>query len=191
MNNRALWRGIAKNKKGVNEWVVGNLIIVNDFFIKSGDAIMVSQGITRASLELNRVGAYKVVDPTTLGQCTGERDDDKTLLFEEDLVVYGHKDWCERCCADCDNCSKLSDNDTCNRDCEFYPTVCCPPCNIAGKIAVIRWRGDTHYPAFDFDEHDFDCNGLQHVIVDSDWFIRKIGNIHDNPELLVRGDKDE
>lgn len=47
----------------------------------------------------------------------------------------------------------------------------------------VVWCGEKYnYPAFDLLKYDYECNGLQYA--HDQCFIKVIGNIYDNPELL-------
>ena len=108
-----------------------------------------------------------VVIPETVGQYTGLKDRNGRRIFEGDIIQYA-----ERCEYDC-----------------YWESIEHPEeyegIDTQSWLArsAIEWCGENDYPAFDIEPHDFETNGLSWIIND-DFVIEVIGNIHDNPEIL-------
>lgn len=54
------------------------------------------------------------------------------------------------------------------------------------ETAAVVYCGESGYPAFDLQEHEFDCNGLAYIKQSGEYTCEVIGNIYDNQELLKR-----
>lgn len=54
--------------------------------------------------------------------------------------------------------------------------------NARGTSIVIYFAEQNEYPAFDLEEHDYECNALQYLHECGGMEV--IGNIYDNPELM-------
>lgn len=78
MNERFLFRG---KRKDNGEWVQG-------FYLELKDEL-IGEKITRHCI-LDNIGRTLNIDPATLGQCTGLRDKNGTLIFEGDIVRAKH-----------------------------------------------------------------------------------------------------
>ena len=145
MNYRRLFRGKTEN----GEWVVGWLL---------GNHSIIAKNQSVADLcEKCLIPKTTLVDPETIGQCTGlsapksyrgDKSDD-LLIFENDIVeVYD-----------------------CNGMLWFVGEV-----TYSGNGGFMLFRQNRHgIYGSDMDKHSFDFDEYHYKI---------IGNIHDNPELL-------
>ena len=95
------------------------------------------------------------IDKVIVMQCTGMKDDNKTLIYESDIVKY----------ADC---------------------PCSDALLVEWEYAKVVHGGEYNYPAFDLEDTDFDgTNGLSYIYGEG-WNIEVVGNIYENPELLIK-----
>ena len=103
----------------------------------------------------------------TIGQSTGLKDSRDKLIFEGDIIRYRYRDY-----------FSPEEPDGTEND---------------WTISAVSWHGERSYPAFDISSHDdhFEANGLSTLLLSDDVFFEVIGNIHDSPELLENGGKDE
>lgn len=117
---------------------------------------------------------YKNVIPETVGQYTGLTDKNSKKIFEGDIVRY----------ADID-------------EYQYYLECKESPEDYDEKLFKNMWTVDyvvygdkVGYPAFDFNSHNFECNGLSELCESYQYFYEVIGNIHDNPELLKEAENE-
>ena len=80
MNERYLFRG---KRRDNGEWVQGNLCYFNDPVRFRADKWCAKIG---SGLDMHN--PHKLVDPATIGQCTGLRDKNDMLIFEGDHVSF-------------------------------------------------------------------------------------------------------
>lgn len=109
---------------------------------------------------------YNVI-PETVGQYIGIYDKNHKDIFEDDILRYG---------------------DLIDYRC-FLESIDHPE-EYDGAImtegihnAAVVWCGNHDYPAFDLDDHDFECNGLSELCSGA-YTYEVIGNIFSNPELI-------
>lgn len=113
-------------------------------------------------------GGYCEVDPSTIGQYTGLTDKNGNKIFEGDIIRYADLyDY---------NCYLERIDNT-----EAYDKI---DFGHIWTVDEIVYGIKTGYPAFDLNNHDWDCNGLSELNESGNYFYEVIGNIHDNPELL-------
>ena len=106
--------------------------------------------------------AYEV-RPDTICQYTGLTDKNGKKVFEGDIFRYGQRfDYA---------CYLESIEHPEEYDGKIYDTDI--------EIDVVEWGIDMDYPAFDFKNHQFECNGLAQIMC-GDYEYEVIGNIHDN-----------
>lgn len=58
--------------------------------------------------------------------------------------------------------------------------------NIDSGIYIVKYHSDNEYPAFDLYHHEEEYNLISHAIIELDCFIKVIGNIYENPNILNR-----
>ena len=111
---------------------------------------------------------HAAVDPATVGQYTGLKDKNGKRIFEGDIIKYA-----------------------CNFDYDCYLESIERPEDYEGcdysdifTIDKVVYCDGCAYPAFDLDDHNFDCNGLAELVASMEYHYAVIGNIHDNPELM-------
>lgn len=137
------------------EWVDGSLFIDEK---KEKHEILIGYVNYRIGWE---------IDPETVGQYTGLTDKNGKKIFEGDILRYGQRvDYA---------CYLESIEYPEEYDEKIYDTDI--------EIDVVEWGIDMDYPAFDFKNHQFECNGLAQIMC-GDYEYEVIGNIHDNKELL-------
>lgn len=107
------------------------------------------------------------VDPETVGQFTGMTDKNGKRVFEGDIIRYGMI-YDYECYLE-----SLENPDAYDGEVYDYDI----------EVDSVGWCIDFEYPAFDLENHQFECNGLSHIMC-GDYEYEVIGNIHDNPELL-------
>jgi uncharacterized phage protein (TIGR01671 family) len=112
-------------------------------------------------------GKY-AVSPKTIGQYTGLTDKNGKKIFEGDIIRYAY----------------ITDYEMYNESLEF-------PEEYEGVDFSDLWTIDSvvygigiGYPAFDLNNHEWECNGLSNLSESCLFIYEVIGNIHDNPELL-------
>lgn len=76
MNDRYLYRA---KRMDNGEWVIGNLLL---------DIEKAKTLETYRIYPVDYVDICRIVDPSTICQCTGRRDEDSKLIFEHDIVGF-------------------------------------------------------------------------------------------------------
>lgn len=87
MENRYLYRG---KRIDTGEWIIGSLLVDKQQDIETGEQIEII-GIYPSEYK----DFAKKIDPSTICQCTGLKDDDGTLIFENDVLSL--KDEISKC----------------------------------------------------------------------------------------------
>lgn len=87
MENRFLSRG---KRIDTGEWIIGSLLVDKQQDIETGEQIEII-GIYPSEYK----DFAKKIDPSTICQCTGLKDDDGTLIFENDVLSL--KDEISKC----------------------------------------------------------------------------------------------
>lgn len=78
MENRYLYRA---KRTDNGEWIVGNLLVDKQQDVETREQIEIV-GIYPSEYK----GFAERIDPSTICQCTGLKDDDGTLIFENDVL---------------------------------------------------------------------------------------------------------
>lgn len=87
-----LFRGKSKRDSDSGEWVYGYLVPYFDIReYEDGYGDYFGKAITPGHLSCMEVE----VDPKSIGQYIGMKDEDGVKIFEGDVVAYRHKDWIE------------------------------------------------------------------------------------------------
>lgn len=115
------------------------------------------------------------VIPETVGQYTGLTDKNGKKIFEGDIIRYSDSGEYEM----------------------YLESLECPEeydgINFKNMWTIneVVYGIAINYPAFDLNRHDWEVNGLSNLSESGCYFYEVIGNIHDNPELLKVGDKND
>ena len=169
MNDRYLYRA----KRADNgEWVEGNLIHVNkDYYIceKPYECMEEYSSLNGQSYGF---GGFKFVDPSTICQCTGLKDENGQKIWENDIVDFlGHKG---RVKYECGSFGIAY------RECIDWEEIESNICHVTGcDNALCACENDNYISLWEiywnFNDED-DCLST----------IEVIDNIFDNPELLEK-----
>lgn len=172
MKREILFRGFHPDENGPQEitldgkkikgkWVQGDFVRpCNIVFETIGDDPALGQ--TNVTI----YNDYDVIHET-VGQYIGIEDRNKKKIFDGDILRYG---------------------DLIDYRC-FQESIDHPE-EYDGNImtegiytATVVWCGNHDYPAFDLDDHDFECNGLSELCSGA-YIFEVIGNVFSNPELI-------
>ena len=108
------------------------------------------------------------VIPETVGQYTGLTDKNGKKIFEGDIIRY----------ADEGEYNMYLESLECPEDYEGVDF------SDLWTYDIVVYGIAVGYPAFDLNNHEWECNGLSNLGESYQYFYEVIGNIHDNPELL-------
>lgn len=116
-------------------------------------------------------GLWHTVSPETIGQYTGlseKTDKNGKKIFEGDIIRY----------ADEGEYNMYLESLECPEDYEGVDF------SDLWTYDIVVYGIAVGYPAFDLNNHEWECNGLSNLGESYQYFYEVIGNIHDNPELL-------
>lgn len=152
------------------EWVQGRSILtlitgqpeeLKVYIPQSGELFSAEEGKTTGNLfSIN--GTFYKVDPKTIGQYTGLKDENGTLIFEGDIIEFedlGEEGWEYKEGFNFTNRAKVT--------LENY------------RVELTDWYSDNSARLDEMNEY-------WDAFVDGFEFCEVIGNCHDNPELLKR-----
>lgn len=162
-----LFRG--KTEKG--KWVQGSLIKRNIgcFIVDENNKC----ALRKTSEHLFDFESNLVISKT-VGQFTGLTDKNGTKIFEGDIIRY----------ADNDEYRMYLESLECPEEYEGISF------SDLWTIDSVVYGIEIGYPAFDLNNHEWECNGLSNLKESYQYFYEVIGNIHDNPELLKEQQND-
>lgn len=144
--------------RATGEWSYGNLDVkVNGVCIITPDD--------------TPFGKYGQVIPETVGQYTGLTDSNGEKIFEGDIIRYADEDEYRMYLESLEYP-------------EEYEGV---NFNDLWTVDEVVYGIEIGYPAFDLNNHEWECNGLSNLNESCQYFYEVIGNIYDNPELLKGG----
>lgn len=149
------------------EWVYG-MLTLDDFITYEEPHIERAYCIKAIPNEKCECLYWVQVIPETIGQYTGLTDKNGTKIFEGDIIRY----------ADNDEYRMYLESLECP---EEYEGV-----NFSDlwTIDSVVYGVEIGYPAFDLNNHEWECNGLSNLKESYQYFYEVIGNIHDNLELI-------
>ncbi len=160
-----LFRG---KRKDNGKWVIGSLIPkqTNTY----ADGFLIIEGAINYD-ELDNFhpsfSEHSVISKTT-GQYTGLTDKNGKKIFEGDIIRYADEDKYRMYIESFEHPEEYEGVDF----------------SEMWTVDEVVYCVETGYPAFDLNNHDFECNGLAELNESGEYFYEIIGNIHDNPELL-------
>ncbi len=146
-----------------NGFVYGSLVVSSNRYY-----ICVSGLCSSKSIINNGITTMVEVIPETIGQYTGLTDKNGKKIFEGDIIRY----------ADEGEYRMYLESIECP---EEYDGV---DFSDMWTIDSVVYGVEIGYPAFDLNNHEWECNGLSNLNESYQYFYEVIGNIHDNPELL-------
>ena len=145
-------------RKDNGEWVEG-ILFDNEVIVPQNQEILIFE---------NRLGSNircHLVFSETVGQYTGLTDKNGKKIFEGDIIRYA------------DECEYRIYLESLEYPEEYEGIDFCDLWTIDSVVYGI----EIGYPAFDLNNHEWECNGLYNL---KQYFFEVIGNIHDNSELL-------
>lgn len=80
MNDRYLFRAKSSD---AGKWVIGSYHHQTDYYGNQFDEHYIIDGI---HTDVNGCGVHHIIDPSTICQCTGLRDKNGTLIWENDII---------------------------------------------------------------------------------------------------------
>lgn len=150
--------GLFRGKRQDNgEWVEGSLWVLND----------------RTLICKRQCGArFCLVDPNTIGECTGLRDKNGKLIFEGDIFRFPDEVW-------------LSYYTSCGTEYSSWEV------ENYGVVGFCEDLGRFDFIQYKFDENSVEADLHENREMEFYEFVSKleiIGDIHDHPELLEGGE---
>lgn len=147
------------------EWVEGHLLKYDDNKARICESKTDIFCYEKDESIIQTVAHY--VDPETICQYTGLKDSKDNKVFEGDIIKYADR-YDHECYVE--SLEAPEEYEGCDYS-DIFTT---------DKVVYGTFYS---YPAFDLDNHNFECNALSELN-NGDWRYEVIGNIFDNPELL-------
>ena len=148
------------------EWIFGGALHQTDYYGENVDSWYIIDGTCTNDYD---IGYSYAVDPSTVGQYTGLHDKNGNWIFEGDIFKFNDEVW-EGCFT---SCGMEYDS----YEVENFGGV--GYCEYSGRFDFVRYKFSENSVEADLHEN----NNLEYADFVSELEI--IGNIHDNPELLL------
>lgn len=157
---RGLWRG---NRVDNSEWVEG--------YLSKGRNAKEKPAFLKYCIDREETGLMMsyIVDPSTLGECTGLCDKNGKLIFEGDIVQYNAFDDFA-----CQSVVKIGRYKQDGSDGEYNPKECYGVFVEVDNFTCSDWAVPDYFLKYLIQQNLLEVANVCEII----------GNIHDNPELL-------